>query len=70
MRVKIGDTWHSPEDQPISIELNDGERRQISKMEGGVRLYAQYPDTMSPESMRIWMAEGAKLSAGTKTEMG
>lgn len=68
MRIKVGDAWISSEDQPIAVELNDGEREQIAEMEAGVRVYCQFPDTMAAESVKIWMADGARAAA-VKTEV-
>lgn len=67
MRVKIGDTWVSSENEPVAVELSDGERAQIAAMEPGTRVYCQYPDTMEAPSIRIWMADGARVTT-TKTE--
>ncbi|MGR6617639.1 hypothetical protein ACU6QK_15575 [Pseudomonas rhodesiae] len=33
MKVKIGDTWHSAEDQPISVMFEDEELEFIKQMD-------------------------------------
>lgn len=61
MRVKVGDIWYSTNEQPIAVELNDGERKQIADMipadkEVGYRRYSQYRiDKMSPREADEWM---------------
>lgn len=61
MRIKIGDTWISSEDQPVAVELTEDEREQIHKMEGGLRVYAQYPaGGAKQEQILGWMADGSR----------
>lgn len=48
MRVRIGDQWHSPENEMIVIELNDTDRSNIAHMHHDATMYAAYPDSMSP----------------------
>lgn len=43
MRVKIGNEWYSDNDQPIMIELTEGDKKNISNMAEGATRYAVYP---------------------------
>jgi len=47
MRVKVGDRWYSSDEQPICIQVSEGEQRQIEDMDRSVAThgkYAVFPD--------------------------
>lgn len=60
MRVKIGDTWHDSNEEPICIQISEGEQKQIADLDFKVaplRKYAIFPNVndRSPEEMLDWM---------------
>jgi len=60
MRVKIGSTWYSSDDQPLCVEVSEGEQRQIADMDRSVAThgrYAAFPDGWSVEQARQWIQE-------------
>lgn len=61
MRVKVGDQWYSSDEQPICIQVSEGEQQQIADMDRSVApngKYAVFPDAVSIDSdwMREWMS--------------
>lgn len=61
MRVKIGDTWHDSDEEPICIEVSETEQKQIADMDRSVARhgrYAKFPDAdaMTSEQMFDWMS--------------
>lgn len=61
MRVKIGNTWYSAKDQPLMIEINDVQRKQIATMDPEATRYCVYDDTWkenhSAEEIMQWIKE-------------
>jgi len=62
MKVKIGDTWYDSNEQPICIQISEGEQSQIADLDRSVARngkYAVFPDTeaMTTEEMFDWMRE-------------
>jgi len=55
MRVKIGNTWHDAEDEPVMVELNDNDKKNISNMHPKATKYAAFPDEMSEDQIESWM---------------
>ena len=60
MRVKIGDTWYSSDDQPICIQLTKAEQKDICSMYRCILVqgkYAVFPDNnnMTVEERREFM---------------
>lgn len=56
MRVKIGDTWYSSDEQPICIQLRKKEQEQIANMDGPELKYGVFPESWKiPEEMFDWM---------------
>lgn len=50
MRVKIRDTWYDSKDEPICIQINEGEQEQIKNMDRAIAQngkYAIFPDDES-----------------------
>jgi len=47
MRVKVGDKWFDSNEQPICIQVSEGEQEQIGRMDRRVAKegkYAVFPD--------------------------
>ena len=63
MRVKVGDTWYSPNDIPIMLELSDQDKENISNMLPEAGCYSAYPDGIfSIEAeVLVWMEADKKL---------
>ena len=62
MRVKIGDKWHSSDIEPICLQVNEVEQKQIAQMDRSVATsgkYAVFPDAdqTSSEEKLDWMQE-------------
>ncbi len=62
MRVKIGFTWYDSNEQPICIQVSEGEQSQIADLDRSIARngkYAVFPNTeeMSTEEMLSWMKE-------------
>lgn len=61
MRVKIGNTWYNSDDQPICIQVSEGEQRQIAALDRSVASqgkYAKYDDKhITGEEILDWMSE-------------
>lgn len=60
MRVKIGDTWFDSNDQPICIQVSEGEQKQIASIDRSVApkgKYAIFPNASdwTEERMREWL---------------
>ena len=59
MRVKVGDTWYDAKDQPICIQMSEGDQRNIANMDRAVATegkYAIFPGAWgTPDQMREWM---------------
>lgn len=60
MRVKIDGKWYSSYDQPICIQVSEGEQRQIAEIDRAVAKngkYAVFPsaDKRTSGEMRDWM---------------
>ena len=56
MRVKIDDTIHDSNDEPIMLILSMDEKKHISEM-GTAKKYCSYPDNMSAEQAAKFMNE-------------
>lgn len=63
MRVRIGERWYSAEDEPLAIELNEGERAQIAAMGSGVRVYCQFPDRADGKRVAEWAVAGSRIDS-------
>lgn len=62
MRVKIGDTWYSSDEQPICIQVNETEQQQIGNLDRAVAKegkYAVFPESnkTSVEEKLDWMSD-------------
>ena len=60
MKVKIGDTWYDSDEQPICVQVTEGEQQQIADIDRAVApagKYCIFPDSedWDMESMREWM---------------
>ena len=60
MRVKVGDTWYSSDEQPICIELSEAESARITGVNliaEGTRKHAIFPNArnMTTEEVKKWM---------------
>ena len=63
MRVKIGDTWHSPTPGcPIMVELEDLDKENIAGMSREMSMYACFheDDGRGKIAMFDWMRDGAR----------
>ena len=63
MWVKIGETWHDSNEQPIMIQLSEGEQEQIANIDREVApkgRYALYPIEAfnSHEELMEWICDG------------
>ncbi|ENA37426.1 hypothetical protein HMPREF1487_04344 [Pseudomonas sp. HPB0071] len=60
MRVKIGDTWYSAEDQWLCVELSESELEYVQSQDPNQwtnrRLAAG--EAEDPEALRTWMRKG------------
>lgn len=43
MKVKIGNTWYDPNEQPIMIVLENQDKRNIERMHPEAKKYCMYP---------------------------
>jgi hypothetical protein len=61
MRVKIGDTWYDAKDQPVMIEIDDIQRKQIASMDPEATRYCVYDDAWkeghTAEEIMNWIRE-------------
>jgi hypothetical protein len=57
MRVKVGDTWHDGEKEPVMVELTAKDKENIANMAPDATKYCSYPDRLKPEEVEAWMAE-------------
>jgi hypothetical protein len=66
MKVKIGDTWYSPTEVPIMLEMTEEDKERISSMESGSLKYALYPDNVfeGEEAVLAWMEADKILKEG------
>lgn len=56
MRVKIGDTWHDGNEQPVMVELSDADKKNIVNMLPECTKYCQWPGgTMTEEQVYDFM---------------
>ena len=53
MRVKVGDCWYSSDEQPICIQVSDGEQRQIANMDRSVATNGKYAIFPNPEKTTV-----------------
>ncbi|WP_280570664.1 hypothetical protein [Chromohalobacter sp. 296-RDG] len=61
MRVKIGNQWHDSNDEPICIQVSEGEQKQIASIDRSVApngIYAIFPDNWRRQAMLDWMQSG------------
>ena len=56
MRVKIGDVWYDTKDQPICIQFNEAEQKQISDMDRSVAKKGKYA-IFDCEEVKDWTTE-------------
>lgn len=61
MRVKIGERWHDSNNEPICIQVSEGEQKQIANMNRDIAKegkYAIFPDKskLNKEEMFKWMS--------------
>jgi len=57
MKVKVDGVWHSGTIEPVAIELSDRDRMNINNMCEGCTKYCQYPQGLTEEEIRKFMAE-------------
>lgn len=64
MRVKVGDTWYSPTEQPIMIELTEADKFNIMNMPASATKYAMYDDHFFDDRQLAfnWMDDKLKIS--------
>lgn len=55
MKVKVGDTVYSGNDQPIMVILTDKDKENIRNMEDTATKYCSFPSDMSVSDIMIWM---------------
>lgn len=65
MKVKIGNKWYDSNDEPICIQVSEGEQKQIGEMDRSVAKkgrYAIFPNAQNwtQEQMIEWMNEKPK----------
>lgn len=64
MRVKIGDTWYEPTDEPICVELTEDDKKNIADMPVEGFKYAVYDEKMvSGEAILDWMRDRKTLTS-------
>lgn len=58
MKVKVGDTIYSGDEQPIMVILTDADKYNITHMLTEATKYAEYPaDVYSSEEIADWMED-------------
>ena len=55
MKVKIGNTVYSGEDQPIMVILTEEDKENIGRMSPNATMYAEAPDGTAAEEIDEWM---------------
>lgn len=66
MRVKVGNQWHDSREEPICIQVSEGEQLQIAQMDRRVAKkgkYAIFPDGWSVSQATEWVKEPEELEA-------
>ena len=66
MKVKIGNTIYSPEDQPIMLILDPIDRLNIQAMRPNANLFTSYPKDITEEELNKFMDLGIETKE-TKT---
>ncbi|SDJ89360.1 hypothetical protein [Billgrantia gudaonensis] len=60
MRVKIGNQWHDSRDEPICIQVSEGEQLQIAQMDRTVAKngkFAVFPEDWTTHQAIDWMRD-------------
>lgn len=57
MKVKIGNTVYSSDDQPIMVVLSPDDKKNIARMPEAATKYAEYPDGTPAGVIEKWMAD-------------
>ena len=60
MKIKVGNTIYSGEDEPIMVILTDKDKENIRNMSDTSTKYCMFPDTYSSELIELWMKSGVK----------
>jgi hypothetical protein len=55
MKVKVGDTVYSDDDQPLMIILSNADKTNIVNMNPESTKYCSFPDSISEEQARAFM---------------
>lgn len=55
MRVKVGDTWYTDEEQPLMVELSDFDKTNIRDMPSFATRYCSAPNTWPADMVKAWM---------------
>jgi hypothetical protein len=55
MKVKVGDTIHNAEDEPIMVILTDQDKKNITNMAPEATRYCCFPSDFSTEEIEEWM---------------
>lgn len=61
MKVKIDNQWHDSNDEPICIQVSEGEQEQIGRMDRSVAThgrFAVFPGGWERQAMLDWMLSG------------
>lgn len=57
MKIKIGDTWHYPQLEPMMVVFDESDKNRIRKMNNGDKRYAMGPEGHfeTEEEFEAWM---------------
>lgn len=61
MKVKIGDTIHDSEEEPIMLILEDNDKRNIGNMSPEAHKFGSYPESCTKEDMKEFMKTDQKM---------
>ncbi|WP_413615730.1 hypothetical protein MRB56_02345 [Halomonas cupida] len=67
MKVKVGNQWHDSNEEPICIQVSEGEQEQIGSMDRSVATegkYAIFPDNWRGQALLEWMQSGDEGGRG------
>lgn len=55
MKIKIGDKFYDPNEEPVMLILNDQDKENIKNMHPEATKYCAYPEGTDKEFIREWM---------------
>ena len=63
MRIKIGHKWYTSEEQPIMVELTDGDKKNIANMHPYKYKYCEWDDDsdLTESDIRVFMEITEKI---------